>query len=74
MEDDSEAAHMASDVGMASTTRKRMKKDTISLGNKEGNFAERLVDPPENEKCLDERAQGFHIEHYLLRSSSSQLV
>ena len=40
----------------------------------EGNFTERLEDPPGIKRCLDEGVQGPRIEHYSLRSSSSQWV
>ena len=40
----------------------------------EGNFTERLEDPPGIKRCLDEGVQGPHIEHYSLRSSSRQWV
>ena len=39
----------------------------------EGHFTERLEDPQEKE-CLGEGVQGLRIEHYLLKSRSSQSV
>ena len=76
MEDDSQADHMTLDFGVASTTRKGVNTDTASLGNmvtalqvcicgwREGNFTERLEDPPGIKRCLDEGVQGPRIEHY----------